>query len=170
MSSKPNLGRPWAAFCCLLGLLALPAAAAFPEPWLAAPLPKVSTLWLTADDKQQIQQLLGVPYQGLRIRYWRGATDSAWVLEAIGKERPITFGVVVRQQAIVAFEVLAYRESRGGEIRHAPFRAQFEQAHLAPDGRLDRTIDGITGATMSVDASRNMARLALWLDARVRRP
>jgi hypothetical protein len=59
--------------------------------------------------------------------------------------------------------VLIYRESRGWEVRHAFFTRQFDQAQLE-NGKLDRSIDGITGATLSVEALQRAARLALWLD------
>ena len=39
---------------------------------------------------------------------------------------------------------------------------------LADDGYLSGSVDGITGATLSVRATEKVARLALWLDAQVR--
>jgi hypothetical protein len=48
-------------------------------------------------------------------------------------------------------------------VRHAFFTRQFDQAQLE-NGKLDRSIDGITGATLSVEALQRAARLALWLD------
>jgi Na+-translocating ferredoxin:NAD+ oxidoreductase RnfG subunit len=38
---------------------------------------------------------------------------------------------------------------------------------LATDGYLSDSIDGITGATLSVRAVERVARLALWLDMQV---
>ncbi len=65
-------------------------------------------------------------------------------------------------------EVLAFRESRGWEIRYPFFTSQFSGLTLAPDGYLSQSVDGITGATLSVRAVERVARLALWLDAQVR--
>ena len=48
------------------------------------------------------------------------------------------------------------------------FLAAIAGLSLAGDGYLSKHIDGITGATLSVRAAERMARLALWLDARVR--
>ena len=61
---------------------------------------------------------------------------------------------------------MAFRESRGWEIRHDFFTAQYRGLGLAADGALSREVDGITGATLSVRAVNRAARLALWLAAR----
>ena len=65
-------------------------------------------------------------------------------------------------------DVLAFRESRGWEIRYPFFTEQFSGLTLADDGYLSGPVDGITGATLSVRATEKVARLALWLDAQVR--
>lgn len=118
-------------------------------------------LMLPADLKAQAQQLLGHPYSGMRVRYWWHEGASAWILDEIGKEKPITLGVVVKDQKIQSVQLLVYREERGGEVRMASFRDQFRGAVLKEDQQLDRPIDGITGATLSVNATRNVALLAL---------
>jgi hypothetical protein len=46
-------------------------------------------------------------------------------------------------------------------VRHDFFTHQFSQAQLKNGNRLDRGIDGIAGATLSVNAMRKLARLAL---------
>ena len=60
--------------------------------------------------------------------------------------------------------VLNYRESRGGEVRHPNFLKQYQGADLQKDYQLDKNIDGISGATLSVRAMGRMARLALYYD------
>jgi hypothetical protein len=65
--------------------------------------------------------------------------------------------------------VLVYRESRGQEVRQSAFLKQFKEAKLAQGDRLDRQIDGIAGATLSVGAMERMARLALFFDRMSRR-
>lgn len=126
--------------------------------------PKPETLWLTRDVSAQAAQILGHAPAQLRQRYWQDAARSAWVLEEVGKEEAITAGFVVESGRILQAQVLIYRESRGGEIRHAPFLKQYEGAMLTSDYRLDRGIDGISGATLSVRAMERMARLALYFD------
>ena len=76
--------------------------------------------------------------------------------------------MVVAGERIERVEVLAFRESRGWEIRYPFFTDQFSGLTLAEDGYLSEHIDGITGATLSVRAVERVARLALWLDAQVR--
>jgi hypothetical protein len=87
-----------------------------------------------------------------------------WILEETGKEELITAGFVVVSGRIDHVRVLAYRESRGQEVRQPSFLKQFRDARLREDDRLDRDIDGIVGATLSVGAMERMARLALLFD------
>jgi hypothetical protein len=126
------------------------------------PEPKV--LWLTKDIQAQAAAILGHPPVQLRQRYWSDAHKSVWILEEVGKEEFITAGFVVADGRIEHVHVLAYRESRGGEVRYLVFLQQFKGAKLAPGARLDREIDGIAGATLSVGAMERMARLALFFD------
>lgn len=118
--------------------------------------------------QQRAEAVLGHPYRTLRVRYWPGEGATIWILDEIGKEEDITIGFVVRDRAIAATEVLAFRESRGWEIRFPSFTRQFIGATLVDGNDLDRDIDGITGATLSVSAYRRLARLALLFDAEVR--
>lgn len=131
--------------------------------------PSPQAVWLSGDLGQQAAAVLEHPLRTVRLRYWRSGDRTAWVLEEIGKERPITAGFVVQDGRLEQTRVLAFRESRGWEIRHPFFTDQFHGAALA-DKRLDRHIDGISGATLSVRAMQRMARLALLLDAEVRKP
>jgi hypothetical protein len=159
----------------LAAVLLLAAAAAHAEDYLdreqflaqafAGTVPEQKTLWIDGAMRQRAQQVLGVAPANLRVRYWAAGGRSAWILEEIGKEQPITFGIVVEQRHIAALSVMAFRESRGGEIRHAFFTTQYTGAGLDGAGELDRSVDGITGATLSVRATSRAARLALWLDA-----
>ncbi|RMG57832.1 MAG: FMN-binding protein [Gammaproteobacteria bacterium] len=158
----------------VLLLAALPAAASVyqtREDFLAEVFdgkpPPARSLWLRGALKQEVTSVLGHPYGRLRVRYWERDGRRAWVLEEIGKERPITFGVVTRDGRIENIRVLAFRESRGWEIRHPFFTRQFFGARLDEKQRLDRQIDGISGATLSVRAMKKVARLALLLDHHV---
>ena len=126
------------------------------------PAPKV--LWLTKDLQAQAAAILGHPPAQLRQRYWSDAHKSVWILEEIGKEELITAGFVVVDGRIDHVRVLVYRESRGQEVRTPSFLKQFKEAKLAPGDRLDREIDGVAGATLSVAAMERMARLALFFD------
>jgi hypothetical protein len=156
------------------GLAAPPAAAeTYQEPdafvaevFGARPAPKV--LWLTKEIQAEASAILGHPPPQLRQRYWADSRRSVWILEEIGKEEPITAGFVVVDGRIDHARVLVYRESRGQEVRQGSFLQQFRDAKLAGGGRLDRDIDGIAGATLSVRAMQRMARLALYFDRKSR--
>ena len=127
----------------------------------APPAPQV--LWLKGDIREAATEILGHPYPGLRIRYWETDTRTAWILEEIGKEKPITVGLVVGPEGMEMLRVLEFRESRGWEVRYPFFTDQFSGIGLTQDRQLDRHIDGISGATLSVRALQKLARLALYL-------
>jgi len=141
---------------------------AFLQDTFADELPDPAVIWLTGDRKAAVKQILGHRYASLRVRYWRQAERSAWILEEIGKDLPITIGFVINAGHIERIKVLVFRESRGWEIRHPFFTDQFRDARLDDKGDLDRNIDGISGATLSVRAMKKLARLALYLDAETR--
>lgn len=125
--------------------------------------PRTSTLWIKGGLKDQINVIMGHDLGVLRLRYWGRGRKTAWILEEIGKSEPITTGIVVDHGEIARLEVLIFRESRGWEVRYPFFTRQFKGASLAERDRLDRRIDGITGATLSVRALEKVAALALYL-------
>jgi Na+-translocating ferredoxin:NAD+ oxidoreductase RnfG subunit len=91
-------------------------------------------------------------------------TGYAVILDMIGKERPITFMVVVNPDGTVrAVEVLVYRESQGFEIRSPRFMKQFEGKTIQSPLRAGRDIDIITGATLSSRSTAYVVKKALAL-------
>lgn len=158
--------------CGLVLLLSLPAwpredVYQTPEQFLqeafAGAVPKPQLLWLTDNLRPQIRAILDHDLKQLRLRYWQQERRTAWILEEIGKEKPITVGLVVDDDRIERVKVLIFRESRGWEVRYPFFTDQFVNSRLTTDHRLDRNIDGISGATLSVRALTKLARLALYL-------
>jgi len=131
-------------------------------------LPEPDVIWLTGERNAVVNDLLGHRYSSLRVRYWSRGPRSAWILEEIGKEQPITAGFVIDEGRLEQVKVLVFRESRGWEVRHPFFTDQFKNAQLDTDRRLDRNIDGISGATLSVRAMKKLAELALFLDSEAR--
>ena len=129
--------------------------------------PKLSKIWIKKDLKVKIREIMEHDLGVLRLKYWGKEGRTAWILEEIGKERPITAGVVVNNNKIESINVLIFRESRGWEVRYPFFTDQFSDAVLKEDKQLDRHIDGISGATLSVTAMKKMARLALMLHQEV---
>lgn len=127
--------------------------------------PEPGVTWLSGERKSKIRQLLGHDYPALRLRYWCKTGRSAWVLEEVGKEQPITVGIIIEQSVIRSLRVLTYRENRGGEVATASFTDQFNRVALNANDQLDASIDGISGATLSVQALTRLAGLALYLHA-----
>ena len=136
---------------------------AFLSEAFSAAIPPVQVLWLTDGQRQEVSRILGHPYQVLRIRYWGVPGKTAWILHETGKEEPITTGIVIQAGKIRLVRVLEYRESRGGEVRHEYFTDQFKGAGVKTTTQLDRHIDGISGATLSVSAITRLASMALYL-------
>ena len=126
--------------------------------------PKPDVLWLNKELKKQVADILDHKYKGLRVRYWQQDKKSVWILEEIGKEKLITAGIVINNSQIEQVKVLVFRESRGWEVRHDFFTDQFKQAALKDNHQLDKNIDNISGATLSVRAVRKIAQIALLLD------
>lgn len=130
----------------------------------AGKMPAAKSLWITDAMQPEVKRILGHPYAQRRVRYWQEVGRSAWVLDEIGKEEPITTGIVVNTGKIEQVRVLVYRESRGDEVRYPRFTGQFTGATLKHNQELDRGIDVISGATLSVNALTRLARLALYLE------
>jgi hypothetical protein len=126
----------------------------------------VQTLWLSGESKRQAEAIVNRKL-AMRTRYWAEGKRTAWILEEIGKEMPITIGVVVEADKIIDVRILAYRESRGGEVRYPFFTSQYNGLSLREDLSLTDTIDGISGATLSVRAVTRIARVALYFHRHV---
>ncbi|MCK5353949.1 MAG: FMN-binding protein [Methyloprofundus sp.] len=136
------------------------------ETFVDAP-PKPKLLWLKKPIKQSSKVILGHSPGFLRTRYWQQDKKSAWILEEIGKTKPITIGVIINNGKIEQIKVLAFRESRGWEVKHTFFTDQFKQLSLDSELNLDQPVDGIAGATLSVGALTRIARLALYFDQQI---
>lgn len=134
------------------------------EVFAGAP-PQPARIWIRDELARSARTILGHDLGVLRLVYWGEGTRTAWILEETGKEQPITAGIVVNDGLIETVRVLVFRETRGWEVRYPFFTDQFRGAALADQDHLDRDIDGISGATLSVGALTRMARLALVLHA-----
>ncbi len=125
-------------------------------------IPHPGTIWPDSALRGQLKDILGRK-PGLRFRYWGADGKTAWILDQIGKDRPITAGVVINQGKIEDIRVLVFRESRGWEVKYDFFTRQFSELWLDSRQELSGSIDNITGATLSVNAMKRMARAALLL-------
>jgi len=92
------------------------------------------------------------------------------VTEERGKYRPITMLVGVDTSGRVAgVQILAYRESRGGEVAREYFLRQYRGKAVGDPIRLNRDIINISGATISVQSVNAGVRKVLALLAWVNR-
>lgn len=118
---------------------------------------------------QKIKRIMGDHYKLTTISYWENNGKTAWILEEIGKYKPITTGFVIGEEGkIERVKVLIYRESHGWEVKHKFFTNQFKGAGLKKEKKLDKRVDGISGATLSVDALKKLSALALLLHHHVK--
>jgi len=134
--------------------------------------PATRTLWITEELRGPVEELLGHRFNALRVRYWQDGDKTAWILDEVGKEKPITIGVLVESNAVDRVRVLEFREIRGWEVRYPFFTDQFNGARFVNGAErrgqaLDRQIDGITGATLSVGAVTRIVEVALFLSEQV---
>jgi len=132
----------------------------------APPKPKV--LWLKKELRKKVAKILQHRPSFLRTRYWQTDKQSVWIINEIGKTKPITVAVVIRDNKIDLLKVLAFRESRGWEVKHDFFTDQFKQNSLTTELRLVQAIDGISGATLSVRALTKVAQLALLFNSQLK--
>ncbi len=126
-------------------------------------VPEVKKIWLEKDLREKVREIMTHDLGVLRIRYWGRDGKTAWIIDEVGKEKPITFGVLVKDDKIANIEVLAFRESRGWEIRYPFFKNQFKGVGITENNELNGKIDGISGATLSVRAMTRISRLAILL-------
>ena len=130
-------------------------------------IPKPKLFWVSKEIKPIVEKILQHKAGFLRTRYWQDDSKSVWILDEIGKIKPITVAVIVEQHKIKQLKVLAFRESRGWEVKHAFFTDQFKDLSLNEALRLSTPIDGISGATLSVRALNKIAQLALFFDQKI---
>ena len=177
--ARTALAKPRHWLCRGFLLFALLAQGAHAEEYLSMEqfltqvfgesVPAAQKMWVSKEQREVATEQFGLGRPSMRVRYWLEGDRSAWILQEIGKEKPITIGVGLRAGQVETVRILAFRESRGWEVKYPYFTEQFTGATIDAEQRLDRRIDGITGATMSVDAVQKVVRWALYLEQGVQR-
>jgi hypothetical protein len=108
------------------------------------------------------------PHRSLRVwKAMRGGelAGYAFVDEVIGREEFITYAAGIDAAGNLSpLEVLAYRESHGGEIRSEAWRRQFAGRGGLGQLRIRADIKNIAGATLSCEHVTEGVRwlVALW--------
>jgi len=127
-------------------------------------------LALTAAQRRQVAALAGPQPPHRSLRAWKAMRGEAlvgyvFVDEVIGKEDFITYAAGIDTAGILrVLEVLAYRESHGGEIRSEAWRRQFVGRKGVGELRMPTDIKNIAGATLSCEHVTAGVRwlMALW--------
>lgn len=128
------------------------------------------SLSLGTGDVAALDEELGGRHQWQKVDVYAiekaGRISGVFMVDNVkGKSRPITYAVAFdRAGSIVALEILAYRESHGGEVRSEMFRSQFEGKKHGDALAVGRDIRNISGATISSRAVTAGARAlaTLW--------
>jgi hypothetical protein len=128
---------------------------------------------LIAQNPEQLAALLAragpQPPHGM-IRIWTAARSGTllgyfFVDEVIGRQNLITYAVGIDADGTLRnLEIMAYRESHGGEVRNPGWRAQFNHRSDLDQLRFRTDIKNISGATLSSEHVTEGVRwlLALW--------
>lgn len=106
---------------------------------------------LTHEQRKAIQKACRVKVRQPRLQVWK-AEDGGWFIvdEVIGKHEFITYAVGLDANGTVKqVEVMDYRETYGGQVRDASWRAQFAGKTSESKLKLDDDIQNVSGATLS---------------------
>lgn len=165
MTSKQSI-----LLTALLSLIGLSAAAESPERFaetVLGALPAEQKVRLSGDVKEGVQEAYGGRYPGFFVSYWQQNDQRVWALKARGRHGFVHAGLVVQEGRLLQIKVLSSKEQRGRIIETPRFLDQFTGAGLKSGSKLDQRVDGISGATYSVNAIKKMACVALYLDSQV---
>jgi FMN-binding protein len=125
-------------------------------------------LALSPAQRDRVAALAGPQPPHRSLRAWRALHGQellgfVFIDEVIGKEDFITYAVAIDASGRLSTpEVLAYRESHGGEIRSAAWRRQFAGRQGLDQLRVQTDIKNIAGATLS---SEHVTEGVRWLTA-----
>jgi hypothetical protein len=127
-------------------------------------------LALSPAQKQQVASLAGPQPPHRSLRSWKALKAGevlgyVFVDEVVGRQDFITYAAGIdRQGHLGMLEVLAYRESHGGEVRGDAWRHQFVGRSSLDQLRFEADIKNIAGATLSCGHVTQGVRwlLALW--------
>ena len=123
---------------------------------------------LTPAQRQSVAALAGPQPAHRSLRVWRVLRGTellghVFVDEVIGRQDFITYATGIDAAGhSLKLEVLAYRESHGGEIRNAAWRRQFEGRQGLGQLRFRTDIQNIAGATLS---SEHVTQGVRWITA-----
>ena len=102
------------------------------------------------------------------LYYWTISNNDTTIAYALmdnvlGKSMPITFLVIMGIDGrIINLDVIKYREAYGGEVDNKNWLAQFTNSTDTSQFTVGKNIDGISGATISVNSlSKGIQKIAV---------
>lgn len=109
------------------------------------------TVKLTLAQKKEIRTGSKMRVRRSNLRVWKSQSGGWFILDyVIGKHEYIDYAIALEKNgAVRGLEILHYRESYGGDVRHKRWREQFSGYSHTTNLRLNREVMSITGATMS---------------------
>ena len=126
------------------------------------------TLKLDTELKVLVQNKVKQRFYRDELYYWNISNNDTTIAYALmdnvlGKSMPITFLVILNNEGnILASEVIKYREAYGGEVGNKNWLAQFTHFNDTTDFKVGKNIDGISGATISVNSlSKGIQKIAI---------
>ncbi len=126
---------------------------------------------LTPELRKRIEAIAGQRFFRNSIYMWKisgGDTTVGYALldNVIGKSLPITFLVIFDSDGIIlSTHVVKYREAIGGEISNWRWNHQFSDRNYQSSFSVGNDIDGISGATISVNAmTRGIHKLTILME------
>ena len=132
------------------------------------------TVLLTEAQRKAVAEATDTRVRNAGLQSWtaldaQGAPLARVTIDEVtGKHDLITYAVAIGVDGrLVGIEILDYRESYGGEIRAASWRAQFRGKTAHDRLRLDDDIANIGGATLSCAHVTDGVRRLLAIDALV---
>jgi Na+-translocating ferredoxin:NAD+ oxidoreductase subunit G len=114
-------------------------------------------LALTPAQKERVTAAAGPQPPHRSLLAWKAMRGNellghVFIDEVIGRQDFITYALGIdRTGHLLPLEVLAYRESHGGEIRDAGWRGQFRGRDMLEQLRFGIDIKNIAGATLSCE-------------------
>ena len=126
------------------------------------------TLKLNKKNKQTIQNQAQQIFYKDELYYWKISQNDTTIAYAFldnvkGKSMPITFMVILNKEGTIKnTNVIKYREPYGGEVSNNRWLEQFNEKNEKSNYNVGKTIDGITGATISVNSlSKGIKKIVL---------
>ena len=128
----------------------------------------MNILKINEKNKKIVQNQTQQAFYKDELYYWKISQNDTTIAYAFldnvkGKSMPITFMVILSKDgSIINANVIKYREPYGGEIGNNRWLKQFNEKNEKSNYDIGKTIDGITGATISVNSlSKGIKKIVL---------